>query len=196
MARGYLTPWRGGSLAPTGFGGMGGSLFDLHRRMDRLFDDLFQQRGGEGGSQLATAGFQAPAIDVDQNDKQIEITAELPGVKEEDIDLSVEDGMLTLCGEKKSERRDEEGGYSERSYGRFERRITLPADIDQEHCSADFRDGVLRITIPRTEAKQRGRRIPLGSQAGSRVQAMPKPETQAPPMQQAAQESPGKGQQR
>ena len=117
-------------------------------------------------------------------------------MKEEDIDLSIEDGMLTLCGEKKSERRDEEGGYSERSYGRFERRITLPADIDEEHCSADFRDGVLRVTIPRTEAKQRGRRIPLGSRTGTGPKAVPKPETQAPPMQQAAQETPGKGQQR
>lgn len=192
MARGSLTPWRGGSLAPTGFGGLGGSLFDLHRRMDRLFDDLFQQRGGEG-AQLAGAGFQAPAIDVEQNDKQIVITAELPGVKEEDIDLSIEDGMLTLCGEKKSERRDEEGGYSERSYGRFERRLTLPANIDEENCSADFRDGVLRITIPRAEGRQRGRRIPLGSRTGTGTQTS---ETDAPPMQQAAQESSGKGQQR
>lgn len=193
MARGYLTPFRGGSLTPTGFGGLGSSLFDLQRRMDRLFDDLVDQRAGSG--QLASTGFQNPAIDIDQNDKQIDITAELPGVKEEDVDLSIEDGVLTLCGEKKSERRDEQGGYSERSYGRFERRITLPANIDEEHCSAEFRDGILRISIPRVEGKQRGRRIPLGRQSGAGGKVTAHNDAETRPMQQAAQEPQGSARQ-
>lgn len=169
MARGYLTPWRGGgALGPTGYGGLGGSLFDLHRRMNRLFDDLLDQ--GDTGASLGGATIAAPALDVHQDDKQIEITAELPGVKEQDIELSIEDGMLTLSGEKKSERKDEERGYSERSYGRFERRLTLPSNIDEENCSADFRDGVLRITIPKAAEKQRGRKIPLGGQKAQGAQ--------------------------
>lgn len=200
MARGYLTPWSGGSPAPTGVGGFG-SLFDLHRRMDRLFDDLFHQRSGDAGM-ATSASISAPAMDIAQDDKQIEITAELPGVKEEDVDLSIEDGVLTLSGEKKCERRDEESGYSERSYGRFERRITLPSNIDEEHCSADFRDGVLRITIPKAEGKQRGRHIPLGRRADAAKGGAAKPVTAqndagTRPMQQAAQENPrGGGQQR
>jgi len=193
MARGYLTPWRGGSLAPSGYGGFGGSIFDLHRRMNRLFDDLLDQGQGDGGT-LSGASLASPALDIHQDDKQILITAELPGVKEQDIDLSIEDGILTLSGEKKSERTDEQGGYSERSYGRFERRLTLPSNIDDEHCSADFENGVLRITIPKAEEKQRGRRIPLGTsrrQEGERLQAQ---NDEQSPMQQAAAEPGRQGQ--
>jgi HSP20 family protein len=103
-------------------------------------------------------------MDISQDDKKIEICAELPGVQQEDIDLNIEDGVLTLTGEKKSERKDD-SGYSERSYGRFERRITLPSNIDEEQCKADFVQGVLKITLPKSAAKARGRRIPLGLSA-------------------------------
>lgn len=189
MARGYLAPWRGGSsLAPIGLeSGFGGSLFDLHRRMNRLFDNLLEQSDGDGRT-LSGATLAAPALDIGQDDKQIEITAELPGVKEEDIDLSIEDGVLTLSGEKKSERKDEERGYSERSYGRFERRLALPSNIDEERCSAEFRDGVLRITIPKAEEKQRGRRIPLGGGKTEPSQRIEAQNDREPPRQQAASE--------
>lgn len=194
MARGNLTPSRGGVPTPMGVGGFGGSLFDLHRRMDRLFDDLFSQKSGSGGM-LSPMSATAPALDIHQDDTQIEITAELPGVKEEDVDLSIEDGVLTLAGEKRCERHDEESGYSERSYGRFERRITLPSDVDDEHCSADFRDGVLRITIPKAEGRQRGRRIPLGSRSDTRQQGSSPGQAAAGTSQQAS-ESSSEGQQR
>ena len=91
MANAYLTPWRRGSLAGGGLGG--GSLFDLHRQMNRLFDDLFDHNGDGGLS--ARSGFRTPAMDLHQADDKLEITAELPGVREEDIDLTVEDGVLT-----------------------------------------------------------------------------------------------------
>lgn len=155
MAFGYLSPYRRGDTPA-------GSLFDLHRQMNRLFDDLFDQDGDSGF--YARAGMSAPAMDIHRDDDKIEITAELPGVKEEDIDLTVQDGVLTLRGEKKSTRKDEERGYSERSYGSFERRITLPHDVDEDACSADFADGVLTITLPVSQEKTRGRRIPLGRQ--------------------------------
>ncbi len=152
MALGYLAPYR----RP----GSGGSLFDLHRQMNRLFDDLFDQDGDSGF--YGRAGIAAPALDIHRDDDRIEITAELPGVKEEDIDLTVQDGVLTLRGEKKASRIDEQRGYSERSYGSFERRITLPQDVDENACSADFADGVLTITLPINAEKTRGKRIPLG----------------------------------
>ena len=176
----YLTPLRRGSLASFGRGG--GSLFDLHHQMNRLFDDLFD-RDRTGGS--FPGGALAPALDLHADDKQIEITAELPGVKEQDIDLTIEDGVLTLTGEKKSER-EESSGYSERSFGRFERRITLPPDADDERCTADFRDGVLRITFPRSQAKTRGRRIPLNG--GSRGKRTAENDVATEARQQAAEE--------
>lgn len=157
MAFGYLTPFRSRTPATTG---TGGSLFDLHRQMNRLFDDLFDQDGDSGF--YARAGIAAPAMDIHQDDKQVEITAELPGVKEEDIDITIDDGVLTLRGEKKSTREDKESGYRERSYGSFERRLTLPSNIDEDNCSADFKDGVLTITLPKSEDKARGRKIQLG----------------------------------
>ena len=187
MANGYLTPSRRGSLTGSPFGGS--SLFDLHRQVNRLFDDILG--GGDlapGLSQGLAAGTGWPQLEIEQKDDQIRVVAELPGVKEEDIDLTVEDGMLTLSGEKRSERK-EEGGYSERSYGRFERRISLPSNIDEDKCSADFRDGVLTITIPRSEEKARGRRIPLGSRGaeqGRTIEAQNDREQR--PMQQAAEE--------
>ena len=152
MANGYLTPSRRGSLTGSPFGGS--SLFDLHRQVNRLFDDILGGDLSPGLSQGLSAGAGWPQLEIEQKDDQIRVVAELPGVKEDDIDLTVEDGMLTLSGEKRSERK-EEGGYSERSYGRFERRISLPSNIDEDKCSADFRDGVLTITIPRSEEKAR-----------------------------------------
>jgi HSP20 family protein len=157
MAFGTLTPYRRASLlAREPRFGTGSLLFDLQRQMNHMFDEVFDSDSPRqfGGSY--------PLMDVSQDDKKIEICAELPGVKQEDIDINVEDGVLTLSGEKKCERRDE-NGYTERSYGRFERRITLPSNIDDERCEAEFKDGLLRITIPKSEAKSRGRRIPLGS---------------------------------
>lgn len=190
MANGSLTPWRRGSLTGGGSSFGSGSLFDLHRQMNHLFDDLFE--GSRSGGGVTAGGLSAPALDVHTDEKQIEITAELPGVKQEDINLTVEDGILTLSGEKKSERKDE-SGYSERSYGRFERRITLPSDVDDEQCAADFKDGVLRITLPRTEAKSRARRIPLGG--GQQAQPQAQNDSESGGRQQAAQDASREGQQ-
>lgn len=182
MAYGYLTPRRRGSLATSG---PGGGLFDLHREMNRLFDDLFDQDGDSGA--YARTGMSTPAMEIHQAEDKIEITAELPGVREEDIDLTVEDGVLTLRGEKKSHREDQQRGYSERSYGTFERRLTLPSNIDEEACSADFKDGVLTITLPKSAEKARGRRIPLGGGGQQRTIAAQNDREQGS-MQQAAEE--------
>lgn len=159
MPLGYLSPYRNGSVAPPGTGATGGSLLGLNREINRMFDALFEQ-GGDSGT--LSPGMLAPALDVHQDDTKIEITAELPGVNEDDIDLTVEDGVLTLRGEKRSQRSDEERGYTERSYGTFVRRISLPPTVDENACSADFENGVLKITLPVSEQKSRGRKIQLG----------------------------------
>jgi HSP20 family protein len=184
MANGYLTPWRSGPLTRNPF--RGGSVFDLHRQMNRLFDDLIESPSASSGTAFA-AGW--PQLEIDQHDDQIRVVAELPGVDEKDVELTIEDGVLSLSGEKRSERKDE-SGYSERSYGRFERRVALPSNIDEDKCQADFKNGVLTVIIPRAAEKARGRRIPLGSggqQGGRRIEAQNDAVSMS--RQQAAEES-------
>lgn len=172
MAFRYIAPLRPAGLRPMG-GGQNGSIFDLHRQMNRLFDDLFD--GNAGGGEGSQGNASSPPMDVHQQDGRVEITAELPGVREEDIDLTVEDGVLILSGEKKSHREDSQGNYRERSYGRFERRITLPGTIDENQIEANFEHGVLTIILPLAE-RQLGRKIPLGGakrQQGGQHNAQP-----------------------
>jgi HSP20 family protein len=157
-----LIPWgRQENRAPALFGSEERSPFlSLRRDIDRLFDDFFH-------APLAGLGLGAtlqwPTVEVSQTDKEIRITAEVPGMSEKDVELLVEDGVLTLRGEKKSESEDRDRGYSERFYGRFERRIALPSGVEEEKAQAEFRDGVLTVTMPRTGEAERGRRIPINT---------------------------------
>ena len=152
-----LIPW---SRSETGFPSLFGDesrtpFFQLRREMDRLFDDFVQAPALTG----TTRGW--PHVEVNDTDKEVRITAELPGMSEKDVELSVRDGMLTISGERKSEREDRDRGWSERFYGRFERRIGLPDGADEAHCNANFRDGVLTVTVPKTPEASRGRKIPI-----------------------------------
>jgi HSP20 family protein len=155
-----LIPWgRPQSPAPSRYREQERSpLLGLRREMDRLFDEFFEPpfAGLAGGRAVW------PQIEVKEGDDALRITAELPGLTEKDVELLVEDGMLTIRGEQKNEH--EEAGYSERFYGRFERRIALPPGVDEAKCEADFRDGLLKVTLPRTAEAQRGRRIPINAQ--------------------------------
>lgn len=140
-------------------------LLSLHREVNRLFDDVFRGFGGPAFGRLGHGGAW-PHVELGETDKDIRITAELPGLDEKDVDLSVEEGVLTLRGEKRAELEDKDRGYSERSYGRFERRIGLPQGIDREKANATFRNGVLTVILPKTEAaKTNVRRIPINGKA-------------------------------
>ena len=137
----------------------------LHRELSRLFDDVFRGFGAPSLGGTARA-FAWPHVELGETAKDIRVTAELPGLDEKDVDISLEDGVLTLRGEKRSEVDDKDRGYSERSYGRFERRIGLPNGIDREHASATFDNGVLTVTLPKTEAANENvRRIPINASA-------------------------------
>jgi HSP20 family protein len=114
------------------------------------------------------AGFERglawPNVELGETDREIRITAELPGLDEKDVELVVEDGVLTLRGEKRSEVEDKGRGYSERSYGRFERRIGLPKGIEPDKANATFRNGVLTVTLPKSAASNENvRRIPVNA---------------------------------
>lgn len=132
----------------------------LQRNMRRLIDDVFREpfpAAGFGRSFSAAW----PSVEVNESDTEVRISAEIPGMNEKDVELFVDDGVLTLRGERKSETEDRDRGYSERYYGRFERRIALPANADEDAAKADFRDGMLTVTIPKTAESARGRRIPI-----------------------------------
>jgi HSP20 family protein len=103
-----------------------------------------------------------PAVDVFEDADAVKIVAELPGVKPEDVKLSLEGNTLTIRGEKKqqAEERSERVHRYERSYGSFERAFVLPSTVDGEKVSADYRDGVLTVTVPKAE-RARPREIPV-----------------------------------
>ena len=134
----------------------------LHREMNRMFDDVF--RGFDFApfaSARAFDGLGWPQIDVDENDKEVRVTAELPGLDEKDVSLEIANGVLSISGEKKSETEDKDRRFSERYYGRFERRIPLE-DVEEGKALASFKNGILTVTIPKSgEAKQNVRRIPI-----------------------------------
>jgi Molecular chaperone (small heat shock protein) len=134
----------------------------LQRRMNSLFDDFFGRSSPDlwGGK---TGAFQ-PRIDVSETDKEVRITAELPGLDEKDIEVTMANNMLTIKGEKKVEKEEEDGDYyhSECSYGYFDRTIELPQGIDAANGKAKFKRGVLKVTIPKKpEAQSHRRRIEL-----------------------------------
>ena len=129
----------------------------FRREMDRLFDDFFTTRPFPAlprmpdFSTIADKGDLMPNVDVTEEDDKIMVTAELPGMKEEDVDLTLKDGVLTLKGEKKSETDEEKDNVhmKERRYGSFMRSFRLPKSIDEEAAEALFEDGVLKVTLPK-----------------------------------------------
>ncbi|SDA30998.1 HSP20 family protein [Methylobacterium sp. UNC378MF] len=157
-----LIPWnRNTAPAPAALSQEPGSPFlTLHREMNRLFDDVFSGFGGVPS--LASRSFGWPHVELVEADGALRVSAELPGLDEKDVELLIADGVLTLKGEKRAETADKACGYSERSYGRFERSIALPVPVMEDKAEATFRNGVLTVTLPRAaEAPERRRRIAI-----------------------------------
>jgi HSP20 family protein len=127
--------------------------------MNRMFDDFFR----EFDMRLPmAAGGQWPQVDVAETDKEMTVTAELPGMEEKDVELLLEDGMLRLKGEKRAETEDKDRQFSERYYGRFERRIPLDAEVQADKVQARFKNGVLTVTLPKdSEAQPKAKRITI-----------------------------------
>jgi len=122
----------------------------LRREMDSLFDNFFRGFDMEP-FQSSMVSFN-PKVDVTENDKEIRISAELPGMDEKDIDVSLHNNMLTIKGEKKEEKEGKGKDYyrMERSYGSFSRTIPLPVEVETDRIEATFKKGVLGITLPKT----------------------------------------------
>jgi len=133
----------------------------LRQQINRVFDDFWGEPWLVRGE--TWSGF-APQVDVTETEKDMKVCAEIPGVEAKDIDVSVEDGMLRIRSEKKYEREENEKGQyrMERSYGSFERAIPLPVEVDEAKAKAEFKNGVLRLTLPkRTGAQSRRKKIPV-----------------------------------
>lgn len=136
----------------------------IPRNFQRAIDSLLQDVWEPSAQQLAW-GF-SPQIDVDEDEKQVKIMAELPGLQEGDVEIMYEPGQLILRGEKKEEERKEyprgRGRYEERRYGAFERRVPLRAEIEEGQIQAAFDRGVLIITLPKSaQARAQARKIPI-----------------------------------
>ena len=130
----------------------------LQREIDRLFEDFgrgFPAFGPSFGPREGSRDLM-PAIDVTETDGVIEITAELPGLEDKDVQINVTDNLLTIRGEKKNEREEKNKDYHlvERSYGSFSRSVELPSGVKAEDISAEIANGVLKVTVTKPAPKQ------------------------------------------
>ncbi len=154
-----LTPF--GRLSPLARMGADPDFFvGLRREMDRMFDDF----ASGWGAPTAPAAFLSPKVDIAETEKGLELVAELPGAEAKDIDVDIEDGVLTLKAEirKESEKSDAAKTYHlvERSVGTFLRRFVLPFAVEEEKIEARFDNGVLTVTVPRrAEAEKKTKKI-------------------------------------
>lgn len=134
----------------------------FRREMDRMFEDFL------GGGLLRTIGRQGitPAVDIDETENEVVVTAELPGVSDKDVEVSLVGDMLTIKGEKKTktEQSDANVYYMERRFGSFSRSVRLPFEVRDEEVDAKFKDGVLTIRLPKpAEWRRAARKIEVRS---------------------------------
>lgn len=129
------------------------AFLSLHRNVNRIFDDVFRSYDRSLSSFGAFPGLNNgwPNVEVSETDSDIKVTAEIAGLDEKDVEVLLKDGVLTLKGEKRSETEDEDKQFSERFYGRFERRIPLGTDIDEDKVEASFKNGLLSVVLPKSE---------------------------------------------
>ena len=124
---------------------------ELHSRLSNLFGRT-PARLGEGKEESITVAEWAPLVDITEDDKEYIIKTELPEVKKEDVKVSVENGLLTIVGERKFEKEENKKYHRvERAYGRFMRSFVLPEGVDPDKVNAEFRDGVLKVHLAKSE---------------------------------------------
>jgi HSP20 family protein len=154
-----LIPWNNGSRNLTVQRSEGGNpLLALHREMNRLFYDPF---GRFDIGPFGSSAMDWPSVELNETGNEVKVVAELPGLEQKDVEVELADGVLTISGEKKSETEDKERLFSERYYGRFERRIPV-YDVDQDKFAASFKNGVLTVSLPKLPtAQQKVKRIAI-----------------------------------
>lgn len=159
MAITDLIPWgRNRNVTPAPLGEEGDPFSTLHRDMNRILDD-FTRGFGVKLPHFGKAGAW-PHVEVNETDKEVKVVADLPGMEQKDVEISLHDGVLTLKGEKKAE--SEGAVYSERWHGQFQRSLQMGPDVDPDQVTASFKNGVLTVTLAkRPEAQRQVKRIPI-----------------------------------
>lgn len=164
MTFGNLIPWRKQEVSK----GDDMPITSLHRHVNRLFDDFFSDFGIEpfrGFEEWETRFM--PRVGVAEDDQNVKITAELPGMTEKDVEVQVTEDSVTIKGERKQEKKENSRGVhrSELSYGSFVREIPLPASVKTDKSEGVYKNGILTITLPKTEeSKANCRKIPIKSE--------------------------------
>jgi len=161
-----LIPWgrHEGSSVPSSFRNEEVSPFlTLHREMNRLFDDVFN-RFDSGMPSLLGRAVAWPSVEIVDSGAEVRVSAELPGLEEKDVEVLVEDDVLTIRGERKAQFEDKDRRFSERYYGRFERRIPLPFQVEDDRAEASFENGVLVVALPKSpKSEAKTKRIAVRS---------------------------------
>jgi HSP20 family protein len=159
-----LVPWRNNKTqTPAKREDYFDPFVTFRREMDRMFDHFFDALPGQGGNGQSIT----PAIDVEERDKEMVLTAELPGVSDKDVEVTLAGDVLTIKGEKKSEKEEKSGDtyYTERRFGAFTRSLRLPFEVKDQQVDAKFKDGVLRVHLPKPAEMQKSvKRIEVKTQ--------------------------------
>jgi HSP20 family protein len=152
---------RGWSLSP---------FMLLQRDMNRLLEDVFMT-AGNGPSQAQGADVIMPTINVSETENELRITAEMPGVNEDDIDVTLNDDLLTIRAVKQAERREDDENLHvvERTFGTFQRTLRLPFQADPAQVKASVENGVLTVTVPKTKEQENSRRIAVQGRKDAQV---------------------------
>ena len=168
-----LSPFRGGR-------GFWDPLSEVNRMFDDMFGGLARRPGGQQRGQQLTEW--APAVDVLQRDGDLVVRAELPGVRAEDVDITLQDNVLTLSGERREEHEEQRGGYyvRERRRGTFSRSMTLPEGVNEDSIRARYENGVLEVTIEGAAGVREPRRIQVESAGGESAGGAPRIGTEGP----------------
>ncbi|MCO6432627.1 MAG: Hsp20/alpha crystallin family protein [Deltaproteobacteria bacterium] len=165
MAIGDLIPWTKRRLTPARTGG------DPFRALQRQIDDLFQNFLSGSPWDMPSifaedGGTFVPRVNIHESDSEIEVTAELPGLTQDQINLNLTDDALILSGEKREEREekgDKSRRYIERSYGSFQRVIPLSAEVDHDKIDATFKSGVLTVKLQKSQSAQKSKKVTIRS---------------------------------
>lgn len=141
----YLTPFGSSRSWPLG---------DMHNEMEQMLGDFFGDRALT--RMASTSDIRTPAVDVSEDEKAFHVTAELPGVESDNIDVDLANNVLTIRAEKKDARKEDGKNYHrvERSYGSFQRQLALPSDVDADKAEVSFKQGVLNINLPKVTSEK------------------------------------------
>jgi len=162
MTMRYLTPFRWGRRSlPVNREAETYPLDAFQREMNRLFDDFFKGTGLKPwAEEMESLGAFTPQVNMVEDEKSIQVSAELPGLDEKDVEISLSKDSLTIRGEKKEEAEHKDKGayYMERSFGSFTRVLPMPKDVNTEKAEATFKKGVLTITVPKLEKEKQSQK--------------------------------------